>query len=224
LSCSDDGKNKAELEADSINKTARKDSIAKIPINCSLPFGCSILDTFSFPERWERDLNDSSLNILDIEFNSLIKCFNVINEKKPIEKPFLGELEYLKLFNYSIIPFDSTLIESIDNIIYRLPDMELYECYYIFKNTYEAYKQHSNYCSEYGNLLLYNKETKKSKIINVYLVVISEVSEFRRFFYITNGNSIEIFESTVDELETSFKKKYNISIDPKGEVLLKASK
>jgi len=165
-----------------------------IKINGAFPFGCVNLRKFKYPKHWEGDLeNYGQLKRPNSkEFEDIGKCFQGINLIKTIEPPKVEKLEHLKIGDNfkEIYSLDTLLQKSIDSCRYRLPNLGIYETYYLYQQDTKP-----NSFGIYGNLLLLDPKTKKGKLLNIYFEGGGDQSTVFRYFLI-DKDIIRIFEGS----------------------------
>jgi len=181
---------------------------AKILTNANFPFGCADLKNFEYPKHWEGDLEHYGhlKKPNGQEFESIGKCFNVINSAKTILSPRPRKVELLEIGNVfrSADNLDTLMQKSIDSCRYRLPDIGIYECYYSYQH--------------YGNLILFDPKTNEGKLLNIYADDLGGDSHtILRYFYM-NKNELSIYEAACYDDGCILDEKYKIIIHSDGRI------
>jgi hypothetical protein len=206
---------------DTISIKQSSDSIGKelsVPQISALPFGCSLIISHRFPKEWEVDPYDSFFLPHEKEYNDMVKCFGELNSAHSVRRPPVVSIEYIKIGDYDTLKFDDALMRSIDNCKYRLSDFGRYECYYVYNNNDKPWGS-GPFCASAGNLILYNPDTKRAKVINLYFrLLMGDGYSRRRFFYIHENKSVQIFEGFSMELSNGLESKYIVNILPDGQI------
>ena len=210
LSCTN---KKTENHAAKISQQKVIDS-SKIEFNTKFPFGCIQLKELKYPKTWEsKDGTDGILKQPEgKEFEEIGKSFQSINLTKTISQPKVKELQVVKIgddFKDSW-SLNYLLQKSIENCKYHLPSIGIYECYYSFVEDTEKY-------GAYGNLLLVDSKTKISKVLTIYFEGSGDSSTLYRYFLI-DKNVINIYEGSCYDDGCNLDKKFEITINTKGEI------
>ena len=195
-------------------------------INHSLPFGSSLLSRYKNLQRWSGPLNDDTTSKRDpqqMQYQKIADSYYAFTQKKSIHAPDIKEIEYVKIGKDSLTCHDDK--HFYEDFKYRLPDFGSYECYYqtgsFYNRTVKAQQTLPNGCMYYGNIVLISAKTKKATVLNVYYGRSGELVYFNRMFYINKDSSIDIYESTEFEGETSIRKAFKVTIDKTGGVIIK---
>jgi len=205
------GKNVLENDSTSSEKPV------EITINTSFPFGCSDLVKLDYPVYWEGDLENYGhlKQPQGKEFEDLMQCFGSLNKigTQPI-KPEVLETAHIKIGgdNLNTLYFDTISQQNIKSLKYRLPNIGQYECYYFFD-------QSLNKPGDYGNLLLFEPESKKGKTLNIYYEVGGEQNINFRFFLIED-ETIKIYEGSCYDDGCRLVEKYVVQINPAGQIII----
>ena len=212
-------------------------------INASFPFGCEFLVSHKFPKNWEAKSYDSTNS--KAKYKPHVKeiyktwfCFDSINLQRTISLPIINKVEFLKIDSAESKDFNDLLLHSIDSCKYRLPDIGIYECYYVYAQPsyssssdstnkfyeYFNYKKfgYDGYCIGAGNLILYHRASKSAKLLNLYHTIVEEITSSYRLFYIDKAKTIQIFSSYGRDTEMYIIKKFSISILDNGEIKIKS--
>ena len=146
--------------------------------------------------------------------HSIDSIFYHIRLKPSISAPVTKGFSIFKISDDSLA-CNSGNVSSNDYKI-RLPnigEMELYfqcgEIPLILPRAENYNFQHD--CKEYGNLVLINIKSRKTKILNVYGRFNSEEDSHSRYFYIER-NTINVYQEDNYESDISFEKIYSIQI------------
>lgn len=180
--------------------------------NDSIPFGCGLLANHTFPKVFEMHSLDFSQFIKAHvrESYDVIYCFNFINRKSSI--PYNFSIQNFELVDVSSKDFKHSRdspFHSIDFYNYRLPDFNLYQCYY----SYEP----DSLNPRKGYLLFYNPIEKITKVLKVYEFWYDEYSSGQQCFFIDNEKKIHIKNFVFDETEASFSSIATVQILENGE-------
>lgn len=188
-------------------------------------FGSKILANFHFPADWKLDPDTSASESDEVAHRNWIKVyqfFGEIDEIKTIPKPEIKNIEYLRIkykSNYTDDPVDS-LINPIDSIRIKLPNIGPYECYYSQQIT-RRYESPDDYFFDYeskaGNIILYDPKTSTAKVINTFFSEESLNGKIR-YFYIALDKTIHIFNGDFTELDASLKHDYIVKIKANGKI------
>jgi hypothetical protein len=199
-----------------INNTSLIDP-TKTEINGAFPFGCIDLRKFKYPKHWkghEEGLEQPQGK----EFEDIGQYFQKINSSKTLGSFKVNTLEIVKIGDdYKEFGFDTLLIKSIDNCLYHLPKIGIYECYYFYGQT------RVKSLGDYGNLLLLDPLTRNGKLVNIYFEYGGDQNVNFRYFIIDN-ETIKLYEGSCYDDGCGLAETYRISINQDGKVNIKQIK
>ena len=193
----------------------------KVNIRAELLFGSKYLINLS-------NLNNET----EVSRNHHLEIYRyydkILYHRKTLPKPIIREIEYIKLEYRK--PFIDSLTHNIDSIKYKIGKIGPYEAYYSSIN-FESFKfpvlsDTTFVCTKASNLILYNPQSQKAKVITVHYSAEESFYEENRFFYITKKNEIHIIDKIcIDELSGCFfQKEYLLKINDKGKITVKKFK
>lgn len=204
---------KPNAEIDSItNVKVENDSVAIT----KLPFGSKFLVTSKFRDQWYANKKN------DIDWEKL-------NGAKSFKGPEILKKNYVYVDEDSLTTEDRRQFQN--DFKYRLPDMAIYECYYIYhdygfqgddKNTPILNQGRKRYI-DLGSLVLYDRKNKSANIINIFYGFAYPEDEYegQRYFYIGTNQTIRVLNSGGGEDGTSFLSAYEINVLKDGKIVVK---
>lgn len=199
-----------------------------------LPFGSGFIEHIKLPIEWD---NKDSIGLLTAEektFNKISKYYRDVNGN--YTKSITGILKTESISSIELnemADFNTSLLKSISNIKYQLPNMGPYQCFYSYNEAKEVpliyidssgkkkeydYENTPSYYSSTGNLILYNKISKTAKVINIYSEVLMPFQVEMRLFLINEKRQIMLFRYSNEEIYGSLAEEYLINIQVDGEI------
>ena len=157
------------------------------------PIGSAEL--LSFPRKWPAS-NDS------VKFTSQLNEVKSFYEKLSRNKnavlpffPILAQFEVGDKKGDSLFCFCSDSLKN--DSCYKLPNMGLFECYFVSSSLYENQlcSEHfpENKYSKFGNLIMFNRQKQEGECYTVYYETKGKNNSYR-FFRVPNEKKIEIYE------------------------------
>ncbi len=181
-----------------------------------LPFGSRILKIYKFKEYSKVPEIDPSIESTELtpdqkKYEELFKEFQSLHNHFPIVMPKIEKFTRINIGDSNSCT-DSTKYQS--EIKYHLPNFGPYQAYY----QYHRFENDYVNCTEYGDLVLYNPQSKEAKMLNIYKIYGGEFQEECWFFYIDAAKVINIYIYYVDENDLTMKKAFDIRISDNGEI------
>lgn len=245
ICCNNNEREKDETDSNS-NKVITNDSENETGSNSAsilidpktkkviLPFGSGLLENIKLPSDWDETDSTGLLTAEGKTFNKISQYYIDVNGNSTGVFKNTLEIKSFSVLNLSsMADFNASLLQSVSNIKYQLPDMGPYQCFYAYNVAKEVphvyvdssgkkkeydYENTPEYYDSTGNLILYNKISKTAKVINIYSQVLIPFQVDIRLFYINSKNQIMLFRYLGEEIYGSLSEEYRISVKENGEV------
>jgi len=184
-------------------------------VNATYPFGCVAITEYTYPKRWEADLEHyGSLKSPDgATFQNMDSIYNALNEVANVTAPQFDKIEMVAVNDayQGDYYFDTLAVYSLDSCKYRLPDMACYRCYYfVSQSTTHNY-------GVYGNLLLQDTLSGDGKLLTIYFSYGGDQHINLRYFFI-DKKTIQLFDGSYYDDGCELRKSYQISVRDRGDI------
>ncbi|MBO9701854.1 MAG: hypothetical protein J7604_16725 [Sporocytophaga sp.] len=180
--------------------------------NDSIPFGCSLLINHTFPKVFDMHSLDYSQPIKAHvrESYDVLYCFNFINEASSHPYSFSNQkFELVDVSKNKINHLRDSAFHSVNFYNYRLPDFNLYQCYYSCEPDSVSQRK--------GYLLFYHPKEEITRVLKVYERWHGEISSGCLCFFIDNDKRIHIKNFDFEETEATFSSVATVEILNSGE-------
>lgn len=200
----------------SLNKNAIvQTDTDKIRINTNFPFGCADLAKIKYPHYWQEDHEHFGRlkSPEGKELGDISTLLHTINNAKTISSPNIKSIAYLEINDRykNDYYFDTLAVKLLDSCIYRLPNINGYQCYY-----YRQHTQKQTY-GAYGSLLLLDPATQNGKLLNLYFEYGGDQNVKLRYYFI-DKDTINIYDGDCDDAGTTLSESFKIFVNPEGEI------